>query len=95
MNEHQVIIYTSDNCPECEDLVDLLNEWKIEFTEKSVSNNNSTLKEMQARGIYGTPVTFIDDNPVLGYQEIKLKYELGISNSQGSYFRNVYEDYDK
>lgn len=95
MTKHHVLIYTSSNSPECDRLVESLKAWGVEYTEKNVSVNSEYLKEIQRKGIFGTPVTFIDENHILGYQEIKLKFELGISNNQGSYFRNVYDGYKK
>lgn len=93
MTSHRVIIYTSSNCTDCEKLVEKLNNWGVEYLEKNVSNNRGYLKELQNKGVFGTPATFIDDSPVLGLQESKLRYELSIDGSQESHFRNFYEGY--
>ena len=95
MTDHDVIIYTSTNCSECEKVMEKMNSLGVDYIEKSVSNNEDYLKELQNRGIFGTPATFIDNHTVLGFQESKLKYELSLVNSHDFYFRNIYEGYDK
>ncbi|MFZ3578903.1 glutaredoxin family protein [Virgibacillus sp. DJP39] len=76
MSNRNVVVYTSDNCGESEKLVKKMNEWEINYREKNVSVNRDHLKELQSKGIYGTPVTFIDGSLVLGFQENKLKHDL-------------------
>ncbi|WP_404451192.1 glutaredoxin family protein [Virgibacillus necropolis] len=78
MTRHNVIIYTSDNSPDCEKLVGKMNKWGVDYIVKNVSNNSNYLKELQSRGVFGTPATFVDDEPILGIQESKLRYVLSL-----------------
>ncbi|ASN07099.1 glutaredoxin family protein [Virgibacillus necropolis] len=93
MTRQKVVIYTSDNCSACKKVVERMNTWGVDYIEKNISNNGSYLKDLQDKGIFGTPATFVDDYSVLGFQESKLKYELSMIDSQ-DYFRNYYEEYD-
>ena len=93
MNKHNVVIYTSDNCTEGKKVIENMEKWEIGYTIKNISDNKEYLTELQNRGVFGTPATFVDDYPVLGYQENKLKNILDLSDSETSYFRNFYEGY--
>lgn len=95
MNGQHVMIYTSDNCSDCKKVIEKMENWGVDYTAKNVSDNKSYLTELQNKGIYGTPATFVDDYPVLGYQENKLKDVLGLGDSEISYFRNFYEGYEE
>ncbi|MCP3029749.1 glutaredoxin family protein [Halobacillus sp. A1] len=81
MTQHSVIVYTSDQCSQCEKVLAKLSEWNIEYKEKNISRDNSYFKELQSQKIYGTPATFINDEKVLGFQERKLKRTLGIQDA--------------
>lgn len=94
MDRHHVIIYTSDDYAESKRVVEKMDKWGIDYKTKNVSNNKEYLLELQNRGIFGTPVTFVDDHPVLGYQENKLKNVLNLGDGETSYFRNFYEGYE-
>lgn len=78
MSKPDVVVYTSDGCNYCDRVLDYLNEWDIDFTEKNISQNDAYCREMKESKVYGTPVTFIDDEKVLGFQKRKFKKLLGI-----------------
>ncbi|MYL35070.1 glutaredoxin family protein [Pontibacillus yanchengensis] len=86
MSEYNVVVYTSDRCIHCTKVLELLREWDIEFTEKNISQNADFYIEMKEMGVYGTPVTYIDGQQVLGFQKRKLKKYLGI-DEVSSYIR--------
>ncbi|MFC7063673.1 glutaredoxin family protein [Halobacillus seohaensis] len=81
MNQHRVVVYTSNQCSDCEQVLTKLKEWDIEYEEKNISQVQSYFKELQNQKVYGTPATFINDEKVLGYQEHKLKRTLGIKDA--------------
>lgn len=87
MNKQNVIIYTSDNCSNSEKVINKMDKWGVIYTVKNVSSNREYLKELQNRGVYGTPATYVDEQPILGYQENKLMNVLNIGDSEQSYFR--------
>ncbi|UOQ44359.1 glutaredoxin family protein [Halobacillus salinarum] len=78
MSNQRVIVYTSNNCSNCEKVVSKLSEWEIEFEERNISSNREYFKELQKKKVYGTPATFIDEEQILGYQENKLKRTLRV-----------------
>lgn len=82
MNHPKVIVYTSRNCSNCDRVLSKLEEWKIDFEERNISENREFFKELQSKKVYGTPATFIDDEKVLGFQERKLKRLLNIQYEQ-------------
>ncbi|KHE71617.1 glutaredoxin family protein [Halobacillus sp. BBL2006] len=79
MSNAKVVVYTSQNCAQCDQVLAKLSEWDIDYEERNVSENRAHFKELQSKRIYGTPATFIDDEKILGFQERKLKRTLGIS----------------
>ncbi|KGX87843.1 glutaredoxin family protein [Pontibacillus marinus] len=78
MSKPNVVVYTSDGCHYCERVLNHLNEWDIDYTEKNISQNDAYYKEMRENRVYGTPVTFIDGEKLLGFQKRKFKKLLGI-----------------
>lgn len=73
MTNHDIVIYTSDNCHYCTKLLEQLDAWNVDYQEKNISRNTDHYKEMKSHGVYGTPVTFINDIKVLGFQKNKLR----------------------
>jgi len=86
MSNQNVVVYTSDGCHYCERVLNQLNEWDIEYTEKNISQNETYHREMREYRLYGTPVTFVGDEKVLGFQKRKFKKLLGI-DEVSSYMR--------
>lgn len=71
------MVYINNHCTR---LLDQLDEWNIDYKTKNVVEDPQYLKELQDEGFYGTPVTFINDNAILGYQKNKIKQKLGIGS---------------
>jgi len=78
MSEPNVVVYTSDSCNYCDRVLNYLNEWDVDFTEKNISQNDAYYKEMKENKVYGTPVTFIDGEKVLGFQKPRFEKLLNI-----------------
>lgn len=83
MRNKEVIIYVSEDSTPCEKLLNKMDKWDISYQTKNVTHNKAYMKELQEKGIFGTPATFIEDqnSVILGVQESKIKYALGISNT--------------
>ncbi|GAA0447393.1 MAG: glutaredoxin domain-containing protein [Bacillota bacterium] len=97
MEESDVLVYISSDCKECENLLKHLKEWDISFRTKNVNENSNYMKELQEKGIYGTPATFIkeESEPILGFQKNKIKYRLGLENKGISHYSSLFEGYRK
>ncbi|WP_337017123.1 glutaredoxin family protein [Oceanobacillus massiliensis] len=95
MSNAQVIIYVSDNSPQSEKVVKLIEENNMPYTIRNVSQNSDYMKELQSKEIYGTPATFINDQqPILGYQKNKIKYALGIDDNI-SHYSSLFDGFGK
>ncbi|AXI11080.1 NrdH-redoxin [Oceanobacillus zhaokaii] len=74
-----MIIYISENNPDCNSVLNLMDKLEVRYKTKNVTKNELYLQELQNEGIFGTPATFIEDRryPILGFQKEKLKVALG------------------
>lgn len=77
--ENQVIVYTSAGCPYCIKVKEQLKAWNIPYTERNTSENREYFEELKSRKLFGTPVTFIGNRFVMGFQPEKMRNLLGLS----------------
>ncbi|WP_163582687.1 glutaredoxin family protein [Gracilibacillus saliphilus] len=74
MKQQQIDVYVSDNCTECDQLVQYLTQRNISFQIKNTTVNKENLWQLQQENIYITPTVIIDnDYRIIGFQESKLK----------------------
>src|SRR5690625_7054201 len=66
MSQHYVVVYVSDNCKHCESLLSFIEEKDISYELKNVSKSHTARQELRQQDIYGTAVTFIDNEIFLG-----------------------------
>ncbi|WP_077624157.1 glutaredoxin family protein [Sediminibacillus massiliensis] len=78
MTRQSVVVYVSENCRQCDQLLSHLDKWEVDYIEKNVTNNKEHIKELQEHKVYGTPAVFIQDQKILGFQKSKIKKALGI-----------------
>lgn len=70
--DHDVIVYSSKNCFSCKLVKDLLDEEKIEYTEKNVDNNAALFAEMKAKtNEEKVPQVMFKGKSIGGYWAIK------------------------
>ncbi len=62
----------------CNRTKEFLSQKGIEFEERDVSRDESAFAELQRRGLMTTPVTLIDDEAVVGFDQAKLAKLLGL-----------------
>jgi len=62
----------------CNRTKEFLSQKGVTFEERDVSKDESALEELQRRGLMTTPVTLIDDEVVVGYDQKKLASLLGL-----------------
>jgi len=75
----KVRVFSSSACPWCVKVKDCLKENKIEFEEVKVDEDKEKAKEIvEKTGQMGVPVTEIDGEFVIGFDEEKLKKLLKI-----------------
>ena len=69
-----VTVYSTSTCPFCKLTKAFLLEHKMDFTDIDVMNDQEKAREMiQKSGQMGVPVTDIDGQIVIGFDQKKLK----------------------
>ncbi len=63
----------------CNRTKEFLSKHGIEFEERDVSSDEAALDELQKRSLMTTPVTLIDGEVVVGFDQARLSKLLGIS----------------
>jgi glutaredoxin 3 len=58
--------------------VEFLSQKGVEFVEKNVRADKAALKELLHQGFQSTPVTIIDGQSVVGFDQAKILELLGI-----------------
>lgn len=74
-----IVVYTSTGCTYCAKIKADLKRWGKEYEERNVTENKDFFNDLHEKGIFSTPVTFLDDTPVIGYRPNKMRDLLGIS----------------
>jgi glutaredoxin-like protein NrdH len=77
----QVTLYTQPECPPCEVVKLFLKEYKINYTEKNIKEDNQAkdylLNELKS---YSTPTITVDHKIISGFDLESLKYALDLKN---------------
>ena len=60
--------------------MEFLSQKGVEFVEKNVRADKTVLKELIDMGYQSTPVTIIDGQAVVGFDQIKIMELIGIQN---------------
>ncbi|MEX1030435.1 MAG: FAD-dependent oxidoreductase [Paenibacillaceae bacterium] len=76
-----VILYSSTGCPRCHQVKEQLQEWGVAYEERNITDNQTYFEDLQQRKIFGTPATFINNKPILGFQPDKLRKALGLDGT--------------
>jgi glutaredoxin 3 len=63
----------------CNRTKEFLSQHGIVFEDRDVSNDDAALAELQKRGLMTTPVTLVDGEAVVGFDQAKLSNLLGIA----------------
>jgi len=75
----KVIVYSTKTCPWCKKLKEFLKANKVSFTNKDVGTSKKNANEMMKKsGQMGVPVTDINGEIIIGFNESKLKKALKI-----------------
>jgi len=75
----KVEIYSTPTCHFCHQAKDFFKENNISFADYDVSTDETKRSEVIERsGQMGVPVIFIDDEMIIGYNELKIKELLGL-----------------
>ncbi|MBN2454563.1 glutathione S-transferase N-terminal domain-containing protein [Candidatus Woesearchaeota archaeon] len=73
----KVKVYSTPTCPWCTRVKDFLKENKVEFEDVNVATDHKAAQEMvQRSGQMGVPVTDVDGELIVGFDEESLKKAL-------------------
>jgi glutaredoxin-like YruB-family protein len=76
----KVKVYSTPTCPWCHKLKEFLQENNIEFEDINVAEDQEAAKSMVDKtGQMGVPVSEIDGEFIIGFDEPKLKEKLNLS----------------
>lgn len=73
-----VILYSQPSCVPCHQEEEFLAEKGVEFIVKDIRADKAALKELLDAGFQSTPVTIIDGQAVVGFDQEKLVELLGL-----------------
>lgn len=77
--DKQVVIYSTPTCHYCNMAKEFFTANNVEYTEYNVAEDADKRAEMVDKsGQMGVPVIFIGDSMTIGFNEGKLKEELGL-----------------
>jgi glutaredoxin-like YruB-family protein len=77
--DKQVVIYSTPTCHYCNMAKEFFTANNVEYTEYNVAEDADKRAEMVDKsGQMGVPVIFIEDSMTIGFNEGKLKEELGL-----------------
>lgn len=77
-----IVVYTSTGCNYCAKIKAELKQWGYDYEERNVIENKEYFNDLHEKGIYSTPVTFIDDQAIIGYRPNKMKQILGVDEEK-------------
>ena len=67
-----VIVYTQPGLGPCHKEVEFLSQKGVNFVEKNVRADKAALQELLDKGFQSTPVTIIDGESVVGFDQEKI-----------------------
>ena len=78
MSKPKVIVYSQPGWHFCNLEKAWLSKQGIEFEDRNITEDPGAMDELQELGYYSTPVTFIGDEAVVGFNVSKLTELLGL-----------------
>ena len=81
--EPNVTIYVSEANKTCEQVIQQMQKWNISYQVKDIKHDVYR-KELQEKGIYATPATFVKglSKGILGFQKRQLQVALKIEKQK-------------
>lgn len=73
---NEVIVYSMEGCPPCRMVKEFLTRMGVPYTVKDVTRDPQARQEFLSQGFRGTPVTLIDGEPIVGFDQARLNSAL-------------------
>lgn len=74
----KVVIYSSTTCPSCHAAMDYLDENKVAYEERNINNDPEAKRFLIKNKIMAVPAIYIDDQLVMGFDQMKIDELLGL-----------------
>lgn len=74
----KVIVYTQHGCGPCHQEVAWLTQNNVDFEERNISENPEYIDDLRKVGAMATPVTFVGDEVIFGFDRNKLQTLLAL-----------------
>lgn len=79
MSDKKIVVYSKPNCMQCKYVKQMLDRNDIPFKEIDVFESEGTIEHIkETYGAGGLPVTVIDGEAIIGFNQEKLTDILGI-----------------
>ncbi|MGO4886567.1 FAD-dependent oxidoreductase [Anaerobacillus sp. MEB173] len=78
----KITLYSSTGCPYCVKIKNDLKAWGYDYEEKNVTENPDYFEDLHKHGIFSVPVTFVGDEPFIGYRPKKMAKALGVTGDK-------------
>lgn len=69
---NEVLVYSMEGCPPCRMVKEFLTRMGVPFTVKDVTRDPQARDEFLRQGFRGTPVTIINGEPIVGFDQARL-----------------------
>lgn len=80
MTRKSVIVFTTPTCSWCRKVKSYLKQHQVRFKEVDVSRDASAMRDMVRKsGQRGVPQLWINNKPIVGFDEKNIKKELEIT----------------
>lgn len=73
---NQVVVYAMQGCPPCGMVKQFLTQLGVPFEVKDVTQDPVARQEFMRMGFRGTPVTIVDGEPIVGFDQARLSAAL-------------------
>ncbi len=81
MEKKRVVVYSTNSCPWCHRVKQWLEEHHVKYEEVNLNSDPSRIQEMVDKsGQMGVPVTDVNGQIIVGFDEGRLKGALGIKS---------------
>jgi glutaredoxin-like protein NrdH len=71
-----IVVYVRPNCPECDQVIRYLENRGLHFQVRDVERDADAQEDLDALGYSDVPVTFLDEEAVVGFNANRLDASL-------------------
>ncbi len=76
MADREIVVFTQPGCPPCVEVKMWLRDHGHSYTERNIRQDPAALQALVEAGFKATPVTYIDGQPLTGYNPAELQRHL-------------------